>query len=35
MTNCYECPRCQTKSATVLLDTYGDPYLCDECWEND
>jgi hypothetical protein len=33
------CPRCRAKNASVLLDSDGDPYPCDDCynegWENE
>jgi hypothetical protein len=29
------CPRCSKADETVLLDTDGDPYLCDTCWEEE
>jgi phage FluMu protein Com len=30
-----KCPRCRDVNSTVLLDTDGQPYLCDECWNDD
>jgi len=30
----HECPRCRDKSKSVLLDSDGEPYLCDECWDD-
>lgn len=29
-----KCPRCQKRSPSVLLDNDGEPYMCDECWED-
>lgn len=29
------CPRCNTRDKSVLLDGDGEPYLCDQCWEDD
>ena len=29
------CPRCRIESETVLLDQDGDPYICNECWEEE
>ena len=30
-----KCPRCLRYDDTVLLDTDNEPYMCDDCWEND
>ncbi len=27
------CPRCNRFSDTVLLDQDGEPYICDDCWD--
>ena len=29
-----KCPRCLRYDSTVLLDTDGERYICNECWEN-
>lgn len=28
------CPRCRQADPTVLLDSEGEPYLCDSCWND-
>ena len=30
-----KCPRCLETKPDVLLDQEGEPYLCDECWNED
>ena len=30
-----KCPRCLKIDKTVLLDNDNEPYLCDDCWEDD
>jgi NMD protein affecting ribosome stability and mRNA decay len=30
-----KCPRCGKPDSTVLLDNDGEPYLCNECWNED
>ena len=35
ITELLTCPRCSRKDITVLLDNDGDPYMCDECWNDD
>ena len=35
ITQLLTCPRCSRKDITVLLDNDGDPYICDECWNED
>ena len=30
-----KCPRCLETKPDVLLDQEGEPYLCDDCWNED
>ena len=30
-----KCPRCGIASPSVLLDQDNEPYLCDDCWNED
>lgn len=29
----FKCPRCGDLDPSVLLDNDGEPYMCDDCWE--
>lgn len=32
MNEILKCPNCKREDPTVLLDQAGDPYVCDDCW---